>query len=65
MLEVIAEIIGEFLFAFFCRYPGAFIRWVIFRKKTFSEYLDSDWFVNVFPVVLILTLIVIIYTIFK
>jgi len=53
MIDFIAEII----FGIICNYPGAFIRWVIFRKKKFKEYLDANWYVNMFPVLILISII--------
>jgi hypothetical protein len=43
MFDIVGEFIGEFLFGILCKYPGGFIRWVLFRKKPLVEYFNSDW----------------------
>ncbi len=55
------EIIGEFITLVLCQYPGAFIRWIVFRKRPFKSYLQDDWDSNVFAVVILIAAIVGIY----
>ena len=40
------EFIGEML-VYFMNYPGAFIRWILFRKKkTFKQLMESNESLN-------------------
>jgi len=47
------EIIIEFILLWFIQYPGAFIRWIIFRKHPLNYYLKQDLSINSFPLILI------------
>jgi hypothetical protein len=47
------EIAIEFIILVLIQYPGAFIRWVLFRKKSYKEYLNQDLYWNAFPLILI------------
>jgi len=42
MLEFIVEFIIEYIFS----YPGGFIRWLIFRKKSLKVYVNDGIFYN-------------------
>jgi hypothetical protein len=59
------ETIVELILVVICQYPGAFIRWLIFRRKKFKEYLLDDWYYNCFPVVVLLILYALVYQIFR
>ncbi len=57
--RMILEIIFQILFSFLLNYPGAAIRWILFRRRTYKEYVygdDSDY--NVFIMYLILGLVI-------
>ena len=56
-MHIILGIILEFIIAVFCEYPGAFIRWLIFRRKPFRKYLDDGWPVNMFPIAIMIAII--------
>jgi hypothetical protein len=55
------EIILEYIVLTLVQYPGAFIRWILFRKKSYDEYLKQDLYWNAFPIVLIIIIIVSVY----
>ena len=40
---VIAEITGWYII----RYPGAAIRWLMFREKTYNKYLGDHYSINI------------------
>lgn len=56
LVELIVEVIVDGLIT----YPGAAIRWTIFRKKPFKKYLQDGWFINVFPLIILIATIVLI-----
>ena len=56
MIELIAEIFLRII----CQYPGAFIRWAIFRKRRFEDYLKDDWDANLLPVILLILAILVV-----
>ena len=64
-MELIIDIIIEFIIVFIFRYPGAGIRWLISRiwnsKKKFSDFLNDAIYLN--AIVALLTLTAIILTI--
>lgn len=61
-LEIIAEAVFEFVLLWVVRYPGALIRWAIFRRRKYKEYLEDDLYANAFPLILIAIIIVLIKT---
>lgn len=54
------EIACQFLLLCVIRYPGALIRWAIFRKRTYKEYLEDDLDYNAFPLVVISMIILLV-----
>lgn len=44
LVELIVEVIVDGLIT----YPGAAIRWTIFRKKPFKKYLQDGWLLMCF-----------------
>lgn len=61
-MDFFAEIIGLLILV----YPGAIIRWLIFRRKKFDEYVKDDPYKNAFAfAITILTCIFINYIINK
>ena len=53
MLNNIIERVGAFLTDYLIMIPGAFIRWIVFGKMDFEDYLEDDWeynFVAVFTI---------------
>lgn len=59
------EALLEFLLLIIISYPGAFIRRIIFRKKSFNEYLEDNWETNAFPVIIIAIVIVLLFQLLK
>lgn len=45
-MEFLIRVIFEAVFNFVLGYPGAVIRWIFSRRKTFEEILESNMFVN-------------------
>ena len=64
LFQVLFQILFQILFSFLFNYPGAAIRWILFRRRTYKEYVwgnDSDY--NVFTMYLILGLVIFTYNI--
>jgi len=45
-MQTIVEFILEVIFDWTFSYPGAFIRWLVFRKKSLKDYLDDSNMLN-------------------
>jgi hypothetical protein len=59
------ETIGEFIVLIVAQYPGAFVRWIIFRRKRFKEYVEDDLYVNSMPLIVIVILGLIVIKLFS
>ncbi len=55
------DVLIEALLEFVMIYPGAFVRWVLFRKRSFSSYLSDPISDNVMAFVAILVSIILIF----
>ncbi len=61
-MDFFAEIIGLLLLV----YPGAIIRWLIFRRKKFDDYVKDDPYKNAFAIsITLLSCILIRYILIK
>lgn len=50
MLEFAVEAVGEIITCLLIRIPGAFIRSLFMRKKSFRQCFNDDWIINFVPV---------------
>ena len=55
-MDLVLEILGDILVPFIFKYPGALIRWMIFRKKPLGDYC-KDGFSNVVVTLFIFTIL--------
>lgn len=60
MFEFIFEAIVEFLVLTIFSIPGGLIRWIIFRRKPLKEYITDDFYINSFPVIVLVAIIILI-----
>jgi hypothetical protein len=56
----IVELIIQILIEGLIEYPGAAIRWLLFRKKPFKKYLLDNTFINLFPILVLVAIIILI-----
>lgn len=52
------EVVFEALFEFLLIYPGALLRWVIFRRKSVKSYLEDSPSDNVLVAVVFFVLLI-------
>lgn len=60
-MEWFGEFLLEFIGILIFRYPGALIRWVLFRKKSLKEYINDDWYENAMSFGLFLGIVAVAY----
>lgn len=54
----------EFIMNLICQYPGGFIRWLLFRKRSLKEYVESEWSINFGTLLLTLFLVLLLRALF-
>ena len=59
------NIIIKWLIEYLLKYPGALIRWIIFRKGKFEDYLNSGTGINSFVVILLIAIILVLVKVIK
>ncbi len=62
---MILEIIVEVFLIIFLKYPGGFIRWIVFRKRKLIDYCNDGADVNAFAIFIFIAFIILCYHFFK
>lgn len=55
------ELLVDFFILLLMKYPGALIRWIVLRNKSYKELLNQDFYLNAIPVILLLLIIFMVF----